>query len=386
MNKVIILFLSFTILGFNIKNDQYGPFVKLTPEDAYNEIINNLDSLYPGRGIDTFNEKELDRPMAYGLILSAESNKYKYIQDPITLNRIRLCGEWLLKNSDLNNNGIHGYGFPDPWDAFSDSTVNPANQEYTIDTAVAVKGLLDWFDIEPDRKRKRKIYDSVFLSLEPFLTHTYDSPIGIPVYSLNTNDKEKDIFNPAVYLASQLKRFTTLKRCTPKKTSLNAKSKEIFDILFRHSQNDVNGNMYWNYGIQIKSPNDLVHASYMIEGIRDYLQYEVIPDVDWNPIFDHLNLFYSDNKWYRYFEKKYQNDTYSPRLWGLGMLMYSLSREGEYDEVDRILWPQIQEYYLGDGHFKFKIDDDRKIVTHYGHLLLGLSHYLYNETFFPHNK
>nr|WP_293303662.1 hypothetical protein [Allomuricauda sp.] len=386
MNKTLLLLVSFAILGFDVQNNQFLPSHNISPEDAYNGILNNLDPLHPGRGIDTFNEKELDRPMAYGLILSAESNKYKYTKDSKTLDRIRLCGEWLMKNSDHNNNGIHGYGLPDPWDAFGDKTVNPAHQEYTIDTAVAIKGLLDWYDVEPNRKKKREIYNSMFLTLEPFLTNAYDSPLGIPAYSLNPNDKEKDVFNPAVYLADQLMRFATLTNNHSLKTTLTIKSKKILEILFSYTQTDTNGNIYWNYGTYIESANDLVHACYMIEGIRAYIKNGEGADVTWNQIFDHLSLFYSDNKWYRYFEKDRQNDKHSPRLWSLGMLMYSLSREGRYGEVDRILWPQIQDYYLGNGHFRYRIGDDRKMVTHYGHLLLGLSHYLYNEKSFSHKK
>ncbi|SFB70254.1 hypothetical protein SAMN04487891_101541 [Flagellimonas taeanensis] len=386
MNKTLLLFALFAILSFDIKNDLHLTFDKVSPEEAYIGILNNLDPLHPGRGIDTFNEKELDRPMAYGLILSAESNKYKYTKDSKTLDRIRICGEWLIRNSDLNTNGIHGYGLPDPWDAFGDKTVNPADQEYTIDTAVAIKGLLDWYDVEPKRRKKKEIYNTVFRVLEPFLTNKYDSPLGIPGYSLNPNDKEKDVFNPAVYLADQLRRFATLTSNDSLKTNLNIKSKKIFEILFSYTQTDSNGNIYWNYGTYIDSANDLVHACYMIEGIRSYFKDEGNAGVTWNHIVDHLNLFYSNNKWYRYFEKDRQTDKQSPRLWSLGMLMYSLSREGKYDKVDQVLWPQIQDYYLGGGHFKFRIDDDRKLVTHYGHLLLGLSYYLYNEKSFPPKK
>jgi hypothetical protein len=383
MNKIIILLISLAILGCNSPNNTD---IKLSPENAYNEIINNLDSLYPGRGIDVFNEEEMDRPMAYGLILSAESNRYKYIDDSITLNRVRLCGEWLISNSDLNNNGIHGYGLADSWDAFSDSTLNPANQEYTITTAIAINGLIDWYNIEPDSSIKSNIYNTVLNNILPFTTNEFDSPLGIPAYSLSSDDKEYDVYNPATYLAGQLKRFASISREDSLKNITNIKSDKIISLLMSNLLIDPNGNIYWNYGIQINRPNDLVHACYIIEGIRDYSMFDSDSSLQWHKIFNHLNLFYSNNRWYEYTEKEYQNETRNSRLWALSMLMYSLSKEEEYDKIEETLWPQIQEYYLGNGSFKFKTNDNRKMIRQEAHLLLGLSYYLFNEKSLPNKK
>jgi hypothetical protein len=383
MNKTIILFISLTIFGCDSQND---PNIELSPENAYNEIINNLDSLYPGRGIDVFNEKELDRPMAYGLILSAESNRYKYIHDSIILNRVRLCGEWLISHSDLNNNDIHGYGLADSWDAFSDQTVNPAHQEYTITTAIAINGLIDWYNIEPDNSIKSNIYNTVLNNILPFLTNEYDSPLGIPAYSLSSNDKEHDVYNPAVYMAGQLKRFESISKNDSLGNIINIKSDKIISLLMSNQSIDANRNIYWNYGVQINRPNDLVHACYVIEGIRNHSKLDNGSSVQWHKIFNHLNLFYSNNRWYEYIEKRYKKDRKNSRLWALGMLMYSLSKEGEYDKIESTLWPQIQEYYLGNGSFKFKNNDNRKMIRQDAHLLLGLSYYLFNEKSLPNTE
>ena len=109
--------------------------------------------------------------MAYGLILSSLANSYKAMaDDDIYTVEMRLCGEWLLGNTDI-----------DGWMAYMASawltlgmplemeSVNPPHNEYTITTAIAVKGLLDWLDADPDAPQE-KIKSTVSLLLAPYLS------------------------------------------------------------------------------------------------------------------------------------------------------------------------------------------------------------------------
>src|SRR5690606_29961276 len=56
------------------------------------------------------------------------------------------AADWLIANIDLNQNGTPGWGLPFPWDAFRDGSVNPAHTEYGITTALAVQGLIDFYE------------------------------------------------------------------------------------------------------------------------------------------------------------------------------------------------------------------------------------------------
>ena len=52
--------------------------------------------------------------------------------------------------------------------------------------------------------------------------------------------------------------------------------------------------------------------------------------------------------------------------------------EKEYENIKNTLMPQLVSFQNTDG--KFKIDDNRTMIRHDAHLLLGLSYYLFNET------
>jgi len=116
-----------------------------SPSLAYMQIINTLDPVTPGKGYDYYaRELELEYPMAYSLILSAEAARYNSTGEQDALDRCRLCGTWLLEKKDLNNDGTYGYGLPFAVDAFSDGSINLPHTEYTITSSIAMKGLMDW--------------------------------------------------------------------------------------------------------------------------------------------------------------------------------------------------------------------------------------------------
>jgi len=371
-----ILLLALLLSG--CRSEETPIFIPIDALTAYDSLLGHLEADSPGRGLDVFNESRRDRPMAYGLITSAEANRYRHTSDSSSLDRVRTCGNWLLENQDLNNNSIPGYGLADSWDAFSDGSINPVHNEYTITTAIAMAGLIDWHSIEPDTSIKHLIYEGIFAVSQPYLNTQFDSPLGIPAYSFSTPDLQKDVYNPAVYLAGQLMRFAAIAKNDSLSNLLRDKSQSVMDVLFAQALKDTDDCYFWNYGTSISTANDLVHACYIIEGIREYeIQDGQLP-ASFERVFCHLYDFQSDERWYEYVEPEYQNSDRNARLWGLGMLMYSMAVEGQRTLVEETLWPQIEEYHLGNGRFRFKEDDDRQMVRQDAHLLLGLSFYLYN--------
>ena len=346
---------------------------------TYFEILDCLDKNFPGRGIDVFDTKIKDRPMAYGILLSAEANRFRHTGELDALEFIRKCGDWLIENADLNRNGIFGYGLADPMDAFSDGYINPAHHEYTITTSFAVAGLLDWYQLEPDSDRKTTIYCTVRECLTPYLDGSWDSPLGIPSYSLNENDKKYDVYNPAAMLAAQLQRFSQITDEVLIKRSMSMKANKIISIILENALFDLKGNRYWKYGIQFQKPNDLVHAAYIVEGFRDYHLNEGSVALDLHSIMNHLLLFMSGKVWYEHIDKSRQNSKRNARLWALGMLLYSLARDKRFDLIDATLLTQLAVYKKNDGHFMLKTNDDRVLIRHEAHLMLGLSFYLFRS-------
>lgn len=346
---------------------------------VYSKVLENLDPEFPGYGVDVHDSVKKNRPMAYGLILSAEANRYKHTGDPAALKLVRTCGNWLVNNSDRNNNNVTGYGLADAWDAFADSSINPIHQEYTITTAVVAKALIDWWEIEKNSVKAKKSLTTALNCLLPYLNDTFDSPSGIPAYSLNLNDRKYDVFNPAVYLAGQMQRMSYSIKNDSLSALLAGKSKNIISILFKYSLRDINNSIYWDYAIQQNRPNDLIHMAYIVEGLRDYKNYGGELEVPWDHVINHIFLFKPRNKWFERVEKKYHNQEENVRLWALGLLMYTLAKEGEFQIIESTLFPQVALYKKEDGMFKFKENDERSMIRQDAHLLLGLSFYLFKE-------
>jgi hypothetical protein len=376
---LLILILWFSGCQTIEKKEHYADANAINPDQEYFNILNHLHPELPGFGIDVHDSVKKNRPMAYGLILSAEANRYKHTADPAALEIVRTCGNWLVNNSDLNNNNITGYGLSDSWDAFGDSTVNPIHLEYTITTAGVVKALIDWWEIEKDSVKAKKAFNTALKCLLPYVDDTFDSPSGIPAYSLHMNDRNYDVYNPAVYLAGQMQRISHLTDNDSLSVLLKSKSKKVFSILVENKLKDINGNIYWNYGNKQQRPNDLIHMAYIVEGLRDYKNYGGNLDITWDKIINHIWLFKPKDKWLDRIEKRFHNRQDDVRLWDLGLVMYTLSKESEFQIIDDTLFPQVALYKKPNGLFQFTVKDERSMIRQDAHLLLGLSYYLFNE-------
>ncbi len=349
------------------------------PERLYITVLDHLDPEWPGRGRDIFDTIAQHRAMAYGLILSAECNRIRRSSEQGHTSYMEACTRWLLANSDMDQDGIHGFGLADPWDAFQDQSVNTAHHEYTITSSIAIMGLLDMLELGPDTDMRSDILRVVRLCIGPYMDPMHDSPAGIPAYSLATEDARYDVFNPAVMIAGQMMRFSTLLPPGAERDSLRQRATGIMKVVQSHHLRDPQGFIYWNYGAQepLQRPNDLVHAAYMVEGMRAYLRHGGDLDLEWSEITGHLYSFRKDDEWFEYPQIARRFKGARPRLWALGMLMYALAQEGDHASIDDTLLPQLAQYHDGEGHFRFKVDDDRRLVRHDAHLLLGLSHHLF---------
>ena len=366
------------------QNNQISNSRDVTETNYLNLVrLFNLDA--PGSGIDYYNKEVKDRPMAYGLILSAESKRYKYTKTKDALKNAKNCFVWIKNNRDLNNNNIIGYGLADAWDAFSDGTVNPPNQEYTITTGIVINGLLDYYNIANDLE-KVEIVNLVKGSISPYLSSSNNSPDGLYTYSLNTNDEKWSVFNPAIYLAGQMQRFSTIIDDSQMRKELIENANKNISILLQHRfENDSTNGIYWNYGIGkhrvVNRPNDLVHALYIIEGIKSYDDHngKFISSKARKKAVSHLSEFKSKGLWYEFIIPEMQTEKRNSRLWALGMLLYTLSDQSKIGPIQNDLLIQISRYKLESGHYKFRLNDDKVMVRQEAHLLYGMSNYLYGK-------
>lgn len=341
----------------------------------YEAIVSTLDNTFPGRGSDHFSSKEKDRPMAYGLILSAEAWRYRHIQSAAAAQTMRQTGQWILDHGDVNDNGVTGFGLADAWDAFGDGTVNPANQEYTITTSMVVQGLMDWLAADPDAP-KETIHRMIKACLEPYISAKANSPTGLYAYSLNPNDKEYDVFNPAVHLAGQIQRYSQIVEDVSLKGRLQEDADRIMLIALKHRHKDRLGNWCWRYGLQSRliRSNDLVHAAFIIDGIRLYCKYggRYRERLQLPVVMKHLNAFVVNDRWIEHPSTRGGR----ARLWGLGMALYLLSSEPvDVDGVESLI-DQLRDYHTDEFGYAY-LPQQQSRVRHNAYLMLGISRYLF---------
>lgn len=359
----------------------------LDPMTTYHAMLGQLDPLHPGRGQDIFNDTLKDRAMAYALILRAEAHRFASTAAPDAQDRVMTCAAWLMANSDLNGDGIPGYGLADPWDAFGDGTTNPAFQEYVITTAMCVEALQDRYDLLNDTTGLAAMRTLVLACVEPFLSDRYDSPGGLLTYSRNPNDAQHDVFNSSIHMAGQLQRMASWVEDPVWRNKLTRKADGIISVLVAHQKRTTEGALFWTYGLTPDSPpNDLLHASYIVEGIREYRAFGGSVKVDFEAAIANFGAFADPPHWYENSVTDWQEDPYATRLWSLGQLLYTLAREGRSEVIEASLWPQVCQYHLGAGRFKLKRDDDRVLVRHQAHLLLGASYLLFPPVPLIHAK
>ena len=349
---------------------------RINPHRAYQSMIERFDNDFPGRGLDVFNDTLKDRPMAYALILLAEANRYFSTKDASSITLIRKCGNWLFENADLDEDSVPGYGLADAWDAFNDSTINHAHTEYTVTTALACRALMAWQDVEAQTDSYIIVQELIRQCLSPYLEDSLNSIAGIPAYSTASSDSNYDVYNSALLVANEMISFGHRYPDDSLSDLFLKKGFEVRDSVISWGMRCDNGVRYWNYSKQNNRANDLVHALYMIEGLRR--NYEPgLPDSAWHNYVDHIFDFVVDGTWYDHSVERYQKDSHLARLWSMGSLLGTLSKEGKDEIIEHQLLEQLLAYQIEPGKYRIRPNDDRSFIRMEAHLLFGLSEYLF---------
>ncbi|OPY92781.1 MAG: hypothetical protein A4E73_00778 [Syntrophaceae bacterium PtaU1.Bin231] len=361
---------------------------------TYSELLGQIPASHPGRGHSDYPGNPVaDIPKSYAMVLAAELNRLRAGALPERdRSLIRTAGQWLLDHCDEDGDGIVGWGLPFAWDAYGDGTTNPAHTEYTITTGIVVNALLDWADSDFDAPQGR-IVATVSRALAPYLGGRFVSPSGLFAYSLDANDLHYDCFNPAAYLAGQMQRFSHYVADRKLQARTRQASDRVMGILLAHRKTDPGGGWYWSYSLQESNvPNDLPHASYIIDGIRHYMDGggALSPSFDWEAVYGHLQTFSSKDhsRWHAFPAFSGIDRDRPPRLYDLGMALYLFARHDAAPERARALASTICSYGADGGRYAKwprsskpgrEAGGDLIIQEYEAYLLMGLSYYC-----FPH--
>jgi len=227
----------------------------------------------PGFGtIDYEGNPKGDIPKAYAEVLLAELERARHGLLTELPSLAAITGSFLLDHADENYDGVIGWGLPVAWDAYGDGSINPANSEYTITTAIVADSLLTWMEQDPDAPGDR-ILETLEKAFSPYLLPDMKSPSGLLPYSLSVGDRAYDTFNPAAYLAGEMQRFSGYAKTEEIRTGLRRAADRTMQVLLDNQKTSpLNGSLYWNYSITEEVPNDLGHAVYIVQGIAAYVR------------------------------------------------------------------------------------------------------------------
>lgn len=363
-------------------------------EQAYKSHMRVYRSGRQGYGFDPLSpEQALDFPMVYGLIASAELSFSITTGNSRSFENAIGAADWLVRNADLNQNGLIGYGLPFEWDAFQNGSVNPKHTEYGITTALAVQGLLDTVDaidckfeqnmIHNGYHDKRKEYIEISRSalssfIEKKLFNDYGNE-GLCFWYSTRSEDAFDVNNVNSMLGGMLQRLSTYVDPDFSRSTQWIARRSIQYAINQIILSDAESvGWYWNYYGRKKpvgkkvQPNDLVHAAYTFDGIRNYYHYggDLITQIELKELTKHI-LLYVDAK--QRVVKRWADRKSEPKLWDIGYLLFLLSQFDDFIRA-KVVFEYLQAVYLGnDAHYAYLPNDRRAFVRHEAHVALGLS-------------
>jgi hypothetical protein len=383
----VFLFIALCALMFFVwkycqKNSRYSKTVT-SPKERVLSIYNSLDAEFPGRDpADSQGDSGMDIPNTYATILLAEVNRRRKNLLPEQSNLAFVAGEWLLRNSDLNGDGVIGWGRPNSWDAFSDGSINSAHTEYSISTGLVVQALLDWMDCFDDAPRG-EILAVITSALRPYTHKENLTPTRMIPYSLQMSDRGYDVFNSAAYLAGQMQRFSRITTDVSFAQLLQKTADQtMMQILVQARHSSDSGSWYWNYFTGKPKKNDLVHAAFTVEGILSYIENggNLKNEFDVDLIIQYFHEFYDYDS--SQFMAHTEFNKGPARISGIGMLMRLTSKIPQLRFLQKPLLDTLPNYCTTEGRYaKYPIafQEPPEIVKDYeAYLYAGLISILEN--------
>ncbi|HWR14178.1 MAG TPA: hypothetical protein VN577_05090 [Terriglobales bacterium] len=322
----------------------------------YLQLLSRFSVESPGFGPDAFFEDISDQPMAVGLLLQAEDLRYRATYTDDSKTRIRAAVRWLFTHADDDHDGTPGWGLPEPWDAFSDGSSNPANQPYTITTALALEGLLDaaaspelWNS--QDRAAIQELVKQVVMTWCEKAWSTRESG-GFFWYSTSVLDAK---FVPNVSammsgvgarLLREHPNWLSVEDRKLLRTRIDDSVRSIINTATIRDQAP-----FWTYNVPVDhpDPNDLVHHVYILWGLEVYRAGGGTVPIPWMraDALRSIRMFWRDGTLHQMpADVTYGNvyDSLGAEAWGAGMALAFTARWGSADDASAIRHYILTEY------------------------------------------
>lgn len=133
---------------------------------------------------------------------------------------------------------------------------------------------------------------------------------------------------------------------------------------------------YWPYSARSERINDLVHATYIVQGYLDYARH-LEPGLDLSRELDYLSGFFSRNvpmEFPTHATLPEKLKARPARAWGVGMLLYTLSDAGRIELAQKVL-QALPAYQAEFSVFGATPGSKTFVPRHQAHIAFGLARY-----------
>lgn len=312
-----------------------------------------FDQDVPGRGLDSHSNKVEDHAMAYALYASASAIMGRK-DDAV------MAADWLVENPA--SPGATGWGLPFAWDAFGDESENPKNTIYGVTTALAVRALLDVYELTDEAS----YLDTAKNALDYYSNFFEETESGGYFWYSDQKEDNVDVHNISAILMGQYARAS---QYFPEGPYAELARKAHANLVAKKRL--YGGKPYWTYSTETDRANDLVHAAYIAQGFIDYTKH-LDSEQSCEDEVDYLLNFFSNDSLREF--PTHVDDERPARVWGVGMLIYTLADVGRVDAARRAALI-LHDYEASPNVFAARPGREEFFPRMQSHVVFGLARF-----------
>lgn len=325
------------------------------------DVLSVFNSKNPGYGIDHYNTNEpVNYAMTYALYASAAAMAGKK-------KKALSAADWLVANAVKDNR--YGWPFPFEYKTFGSKEENPQGTIYAPAQAFAVKALLDVYCVTHDQKYALSAKRALDY-FKSFYTETKNG--GYFWYS----DKKSDAIEKANSNALLMGQYARAAHIW-NSDEYRKIARETFENLWMNRYVNKFG-AYWLFALNDrKKDNDLVHHAFVVQGLLNYVKF-MDAKVNLSRSLKYFEGFFNDSgvtKWHR---ASYFGSGQPARLWGIGMLIYTLDEAG-LDNKAKDVAATLSKYRISGHQFAMRPGGEQFFPRQQAFLALGLSRLKYGS-------
>lgn len=224
-------------------------------DGRFDRVVAGLDRQNVGRGPDPYQKDVVEHSEAYSILATV----FVRLGDAMAA---KAAADWLMH--DAVKGDRRGWGLPFSWDAFGDGTVNSKDTVYGVSVALGVRALIDICEFASEEKYCARAVEALEY-YKQFFTRVDDG--GYFWYSDRAHDAF-DVNNVNALLMAQYARASFLF----KRADYAAFAEQAFSHIWSNRKESDAG-VWWSYGQNQLTPNDLVHAVMMVQGLVEFAYY-----------------------------------------------------------------------------------------------------------------